>query len=267
MDTGQTVSRVADLMVLADQAALAAAAAELFAGAAERAVARTGRFTVALSGGSTPMLLYALLATEPYRSRLPWPQTHVFWGDERCVPPGHPDSNFGTAKAIFLDQVPVPAERLHRMQAEREDLDAAAHEYETLIARIFAVVPSGEPPSFDLILLGLGPDGHTASLFPHTEAVRETKRWVVPNYVPKLHASRLTLTVPILNRGTTVLFLVSGADKAPVLREVLERPPDPDRLPSQLIRPVAGRLSWLADQAAASQLSEKVKSHHDLCRG
>ena len=153
------------------------------------------------------------------------------------------------------------------MPAEREDLDATARDYEAEIAGTFAVPPAGKPPAFDLILLGLGPDGHTASLFPHTEAVRETKRWVVPNYVPKLHANRLTLTVPILNRGTTVLFLVSGADKAPILREALEGPRDPERLPSQLIRPIAGRLIWLADQAAASQLSEKVKSHHDLCRG
>ncbi len=267
MDTGQTVGRVADLMLLADQAALAAEAAELFAGAAERVVARTGRFTVALSGGSTPKLLYALLATEPYRSRLPWPQTHVFWGDERCVPPGHPDSNFGTAKAILLDRVPLRPEQVHRMPAEREDLDAAARDYEAEIAGTFAVPPAGKPPAFDLILLGLGPDGHTASLFPHTEAVRETKRWVARNYVPKLHASRLTLTVPILNRGATVLFLVSGTDKASVLREVLEGPRDPERLPSQLIRPIAGRLIWLADQVAAGHLSEKVKSHHDLCQG
>ncbi len=259
METGRPVGRVIDLIVVADPDALARRAAVLFAGIAEEAVACAGRFTVALSGGSTPKLLYSLLATEPHRSRLPWRQTHVFWGDERCVPPDHPDSNFGMAKATLLDRVPVPPDRLHRMEAERDDLDAAAGEYEGEIARIFAVSPTGEPPTFDLILLGLGPDGHTASLFPRTEAVHETRRWAVRNYVPTLKTNRLTLTAPILNRGTRILFLVSGADKAPVLQEVLEGPAHPERLPSQLIRPVTGRLIWLVDQAAASQLAEKAK--------
>lgn len=257
MANARTGGRLTDLVVVTDQAALAREASELFAGIAEEAVACAGRFTVALSGGSTPKLLYSLLAAEPYRSRVPWRQTHVFWGDERCVPPEHPDSNFGVANATLLNRVPVPTVRLHRMEAEREDLDAAAREYEAEITRTFAVPPIGEPPAFDLILLGLGSDGHTASLFPHTEALRESQRWVVRNYVPKLHANRLTFTPPILNRGTTILFLVSGADKAPVLKEVLEGPPDPERLPSQLIRPMAGRLIWLVDCAAASQLSEK----------
>ena len=259
MGTRRTIDRVTDLIVVADQAALARRAATLFAEIAERATARAGRFTVALSGGSTPKLLYTLLATEPYRSRLPWRQTHIFWGDERCVPPEHPDSNFGLARSSLLDRISIPTDQIHRMQAEQDNLDVVARQYEAEIAWTFGIKRTGELPSFDFILLGLGPDGHTASLFPHTEAVRETRRWVVRNDVPKLHASRLTLTVPILNRGATVLFLVSGADKAPVLREVLEGPPDPDRLPSQLIWPVAGRLIWLVDQAAASQLSQKAK--------
>lgn len=258
MDTMATVWPVIDLVVVADQAALARKAAELFAETAERALARVGRFTVALSGGTTPKLLYSLLATEPYRSRLPWRQTHVFWGDERCVPPDRPDSNFGMAKAALLDQVPVPPEQLHRMQAERKDLVVAAREYEAEIARTFAAPPTGDPPALDLILLGLGPDGHTASLFPHTQAVRETRRWAVRNYVAKLDANRLTLTAPILNRGSMILFLVAGTDKAPVLKEVLEGPSDPDRLPSQLIRPVSGRVIWLVDRAAASKLGGKA---------
>ena len=259
MDTARTARPVTDLVVVADQAALARKAAELFAETAVRAMARTGRFTVALSGGTTPKLLYSLLATEPHRSRLPWHQTHVFWGDERCVPPDHPDSNFGMARATLLDRVPILPEQLYRMQAEREDLDVATREYEAEIARTFEVPPTGEPPALDLILLGLGPDGHTASLFPHTKAVRETKRWVVRNYVPKLGANRLTLTAPILSRGATVLFLVAGTNKAPVLKEVLEGPSDPDRLPSQLIRPASGRLIWLVDRAAAALLGQKAK--------
>jgi 6-phosphogluconolactonase len=257
METAATVRPVTDLVVVADQAALALKAAELFAETADRAMARAGRFTAALSGGSTPKLLYSLLAAEPYRSRVPWRQTHVFWGDERCVPPDYPDSNFGMAKATFLDRVTVPPEQVHRMQAEREDLDVAAREYEADIARTFGVPPTGEPPTLDLILLGMGADGHTASLFPHTEALHETRRWVVRNYVPKVAANRLTMTAPIINRGAMILFLVAGTDKAHVFREVLEGPADPERLPSQLIRPVAGHLTWLADQAAAGQLGGK----------
>ena len=258
MGTARALKAVIDLVVVADQAALAQRAEELFAQVAERAVTHKGRFTVALSGGSTPKLLYSLLAAEPYRSRVPWDQTHVFWGDERCVPPDHTDSNFGMAKAALLDHVPVAAERVHRMQAEREDLDAAARVYEADIARTFVVPPTGQPPALDLILLGLGPDGHTASLFPHTEAVLETKRWVVRNFVPTFGANRLTFTAPILNRGGTILFLVAGPDKAAILHEVLEGPADPERLPAQLIRPVAGRLIWLADRAAAALLSHKA---------
>jgi len=145
------------------------------------------------------------------------------------------------------------------MQAERDDLDLVAREYEAEIARSFGVPPGAEPPAFDLILLGLGPDGHTASLFPHTEAVRESARWVVRNHVPKLNSDRVTLTAPILNRGATVLFLVTGAEKAPALQAVLEGPADPERLPAQLIRPTAGRLIWLADRAAASMLTARAE--------
>ena len=258
MKSTQASGREVDLLVVADQAALAREAAKRIAAIAEEAVARCGRFTVALAGGSTPKRLYSLLAAEPYCTRLPWRETHVFWGDERAVPPEHPDSNFGMAKVTLLSRVPILADQIHRMQAERKDLDAAAGEYEAEIARTFAAQPPGEPPAFDLILLGLGADGHTASLFPHSEALQETKRWVVPNYIPKLKVNRLTLTPPILNRAAMILFLVSGGEKATVLQAVLDGPPDPERLPAQLIRPVAGRLVWLVDQAAASRLGEKV---------
>lgn len=259
MDVVGTVRRVADHVIAADQGALAREAAERFVAIAKSAVARTGRFTVALSGGSTPKLLYALLAAEPYRSSLPWRQAHVFWGDERCVPPDHPDSNFGLAKATLLDRVPIPADQVHRMQAERDDLDGTARQYEAEIAWTFAVSRTGEPPAFDLILLGLGPDGHTASLFPYTEALRETRRWVVRNFVPELRANRLTLTAPILNRGRTILFLVSGAGKAAIIHEVLEGQPNPEQLPAQLIRPKKGRLIWLLDTGAAGRLRGKAR--------
>lgn len=258
MESGHTMGLVSDLMVVADQAALAQEAAKRVVAIAEEAMARCGRFTVALAGGSTPKGLYSLLAAEPYCTRLPWRETHLFWGDERAVPPEHPDSNFGMARATLLSRVPIPANQVHRMQAERADLDAAACEYEAEIVRTFAAHPPDEPPAFDLILLGLGTDGHTASLFPYTRALRETRRWVAPNYISKLKANRLTLTTPILNRAATVLFLVSGADKSSVLQAVLEGSPDPERLPAQLIRPVAGRLVWLIDQAAASRLGEKA---------
>lgn len=257
-ERGGQERRANRLFVVADQTALAKEAAERWARIAQEAIARAGRFTIALSGGSTPKLLYSLLAGEPHSTRLPWRKTHVFWGDERAVPPGDPDSNFGMAKATLLDRVPIPADRVHRIQAERSDLNVAAREYEAEIASVFAVPPTGDPPPFDLILLGLGPDGHTASLFPHTKALRETGRWVVRNHVPTLKTDRVTLTAPILNRGATVLFLVTGADKASALQAVLEGPSDPERLPAQLIRPTSGRLTWLVDRAAAGMLDRHV---------
>ena len=269
MGNGRTAGRVTQcggpespacrLFVVADQAALAKEAAERCAHIAQEAVARAGRFTIALSGGSTPKLLYSLLAAEPYSTSLPWRKTHVFWGDERAVPPGDHNSNFGMAKATLLDRVPIPADRVHRMQAERDDLDLMAREYEAEIARSFGVPPGAEPPAFDLILLGLGSDGHTASLFPHTQAIRENARWVVRNHVPTLKTDRVTLTAPILNRGATVLFLVAGAEKAPALLAVLEGPTDPERLPAQLIQPTSGRLMWLVDRAAAGMLTARAE--------
>jgi 6-phosphogluconolactonase len=244
-------------VVVADPAALAQEAAKRFAQTAEAAVAGGGRFTVALAGGSTPRALYGLLAEEPYRSRVPWRQVHLFWGDERAVPPDHPDSNFGMAWSTLLGRVPVPPAQVHRMEGERVDPDAAAADYEAALARTFAVPAGGDPPSLDLVLLGLGADGHTASLFPHTEAVREARRWVVRNRVPRLGADRLTMTAPLLNRAAAVLFIVAGPDKAAALQRVLAPPPDPERFPAQLIRPAAGRVTWLADRAAAGRLPQE----------
>jgi 6-phosphogluconolactonase len=227
--------------------------------AAREAISARGRFTLVLSGGSTPRRLYQLLAEPPHRTELPWDRVEFFWADERAVPPDHPDSNFAMAYQAMLRKLAITAPQLHRIAAERGP-ETAAREYQDDIAQAFAVDPAGEPPAFDLILLGLGADGHTASLFPESEALRERRRWVVPNRIPKLIAGggpsveRVTMTPPIINAGRKVWFLVSGSEKAPALRAVLRGPPDPIRLPAQLIRPVSGELVWFVDRLAASEL-------------
>lgn len=222
---------------------------------ARRAVAARGRFAVALSGGSTPRALFQRLAEPPRRDEIPWARVEVFWADERCVPPDHPDSNYGMARAALLDPIGVPAERVHRVPGEAPDPAAAAAACEAEIARALGGTPGGPPPVLDLVLLGMGADGHTASLFPGTAALAERRRWVMANFVPRLAAHRITLTYPILNRAAHVLFLVAGADKAEVLREALEGPPEPERLPAQGVRPDAGELVWLVDRAAARRLA------------
>lgn len=241
------------IRIFRDVETLSKAAADEFVRWAGEAVAARGRFTVALSGGSTPKWLYQLLTTEPFRSQIDWGRIEFFWGDERCVPPDDKDSNYRMAREAMLAHLPIPAEHIHRMEAERADRDKAARDYEAVLARVFDVGIDAEPPAIDLILLGMGPDGHTASLFPHTKALDETRRWVVPNHVPQLNTDRLTLTRPILNRGREVLFLVAGADKAERLAEVLAGPADPKRLPSQSIQP-EGQLVWFVDSAAAARL-------------
>lgn len=245
------------LRLFADVQALSEAASQEWVRCSREAIAARGRFTVALSGGSTPKRLYQLLAAEPFRSQVDWSRVEVFWGDERCVSPDHPDSNYRMAREALLMHVPIPAEHIHRIEAERADRDAAAREYEAVLARVFGVAVGAEPPALDLILLGMGPDGHTASLFPHTQALDETKRWVVANHVPQLNTDRLTLTRPILNRGREVLFLVAGDDKAERLAEVLAGPADPKRLPSQSIQP-DGQLVWFVDRAAAARLPSSL---------
>jgi 6-phosphogluconolactonase len=243
-----------EIVVLENGEAVARAAAERIVALA-RAAAGAGRaFSIALSGGSTPRTLFTLLAREPFRPAIAWDAVEVFWGDERCVPPTHADSNYRMAKETLLDAVPIPPERVHRMAGDTGDHAAAAAAYEAEIARVLGGTPGGSPPTFDVVLLGMGPDGHTASLFPYTTALGERRRWVVANHVPKFGADRITLTWPILNRAAHVFFLVAGADKTAVLREVLEGPLEVERLPSQGIRPEAGRLVWLCDRAAAAGL-------------
>jgi len=236
-----------------DAEAVSQAAAEEFVRCAGEAIAARDRFTVALSGGSTPKRLFQILAAAPFVSQVDWNHVEVFWGDERSVPPDHPDSNYRMAREALLARVPIPADQVHRIEAERSDREAAAREYQATLARAFDVSPEGEPPALDLVLLGMGPDAHTASLFPHTTALGETTHWVVVNYVPKFATDRVTLTVPVINRAREVLFLIAGPDKAAPLREVLEGGQDTARLPSQLIKP-AGKLLWFVDRLAAAHL-------------
>ena len=229
------------------------AAAEEIVRAANAAVAERGRFTIALSGGSTPRNLYTLLATNA-RSTLPWAQMFFFWSDERHVPPNDPESNYRMAEETMLSKIPVLPGNVFRVPAENPDAAAAAEAYEQTLRKFFAL-EAGQFPRFDMILLGLGPDGHTASLFPETAALRETARLVVANWVEKMKTSRITFTLPVLNVARCVAFLVSGADKAPILREVLEGNAPGEKYPSKLVQPSDGKLIWFVDRAAASELA------------
>lgn len=227
-----------------------AAAEEVVRGAAQ-AVRDRGCFAWALSGGSTPRDLYRLLSGPLYRDRLPWSDIHVFWGDERHVPPEDPDSNFRMAREAMLDAVPLPAANIHRIHAEEPDAEVAAKAYETELREFFHSAP-GEWPRFDLILLGLGKDAHTASLFPSGEAVHERERMVVAPWVEAQNTFRITLTPPVLNGARLVVFLTAGDDKAEPLRAVLEGARDPSRYPAQIVE---GNRLWLVDRAAARLLA------------
>lgn len=249
---------VSEIVVLPDPEALAREAARRFVKLADEAIASRDRFSVALSGGSTPGVLYQLLAREPHRSQIAWAQVHLFWGDERCVPPGNvrpdewpPSSNYHLAHETLIAHVPIPPENIHRIQGELEP-ENAAREYENGLKAFFARIPN--PKSFDLVLLGLGSDGHTASLFPGSEALDETERLAVAvsaDYEGR-PAERVTLTLPAINAARQAWFLVSGATKAEIVRAVLEKPGE--RLPAQQVDPTSGRLTWLLDAAAANLL-------------
>lgn len=243
------------VVVVDDADALAREAAEEFERRANAAVAARGRFTVALSGGSTPRRLYALLAdpAAPFHQAIPWSRVHLFWSDERHVPPEDPQSNYRMARETLIPRVPIPAENVHRIEAELPDAAEAAARYDAELARFFTLSP-GEFPRFDLMLLGVGPEGHTASLFPGTSALQVRDRRVVENWVPKLNAFRITMTVPVFRRAAAVVYLISGEDKAPVLRAVFDPTGPPDALPCQLIRPESGDLIWLVDRPAADGL-------------
>lgn len=240
--------------VMPDASALAVRAAEQFTQAAEKAVAERGRARIAISGGSTPKATFALLADagNPWRTRMPWDKLEIFWVDERCVPPDHPDSNYRMTREALLDHVPLKPEQVHRMEGELEPMAGAAR-YESLLRNSFRL-EGAESPRFDLIQLGMGPDGHTASLFPHTEALSEMAHLATANHVVNKDAWRITLTWPVINNGSSVFFLIGGADKAGVVHEVFTGPNDPERLPSQLIWPSSGILTVILDKAAAALL-------------
>ena len=243
-----------EIKVLPDPAAIAAEAAERVVRAADEAIALSGRFRIGLSGGSTPKALFQLLASEPYRARIDWTNVEVFFADERCVPPDHADSNYRMARETLLSKALIPGDNVYRMRGEVEPPDHAAREYGQMLKEKFGGPSIEEGDGLDLTLLGMGEDGHTASLFPGTPALKETKHRCVANYVEKSTTGkswRLTLTAPFINRSREVLILLAGASKAKVLAEVLEGPRDPQRLPIQLIEPTNGKLSWLIDVAAA----------------
>jgi 6-phosphogluconolactonase len=245
-----------EIRVLTTPQELFEAAAEEVLRAAREAVEQQGRFTIALPGGSTPKSLFNLLATNA-RTVMPWDRTFFFWGDERHVPPTDTDSNYRMAEESMLSKIPVAAGNVFRIPAENPDAAAAAEAYEQTLRKFFQLEP-GQFPVFDLILLGMGPDGHTASLFPGSAGLHEKTRLVIANWVDKLKTSRLTLTLPVLNAARCAAFLVSGTDKAAMLKTVLEEDAPAEQYPSKLIRPNNGKLIWLVDRAAASALSTKA---------
>jgi 6-phosphogluconolactonase len=249
-----TVDKPRRIIVSDDASALAHAAATMIVEAAAAAVAARGRFIVALAGGATPRDTYSQLARPPLRDAMPWNHTWVFFGDERAVSPEHPESNYRMAHAALLSLVPLPISQVFRMRGEAEDQERAATQYAEAMRRVFGT-KRGELPRFDLILLGVGVDGHTASLFPYSAALRETIRWVV-----SVHAAaaaipaRLTLTLPVLNAARRVMFLAAGSEKAKVVRAVLQ---DGARLPARMVAPAGGALDWLLDRAAANSLEAR----------
>lgn len=233
-----------EIKILPDAAGIAHEAAERVVAAASLAADEGRSFSIALAGGSTPRALYELLATPAFKSRIDWMRVEVFFGDERTVPPDHKDSNYRMAHEALLSKVPIPGDNVYRMAGELEPNEAAT-EYGQMLKEKF-----GEG-GLDMVLLGMGDDGHTASLFPDTAALEEAKHRCVANFVPKLSTWRITLTAPFINRAGDVMILVSGASKAARLQEVLEGLRDPRRLPVQLIQPSGGRLTWLVDAPAA----------------
>jgi 6-phosphogluconolactonase len=244
-----------EIRILSDGAAIAKRAAQEFVQAAGSAVREKGSFRVALAGGSTPKALYNLLATDPaLRSQVPWDKMHLFFGDERHVRPEHPDSNFRMATEAMISKVPLEPEQVTRIKGEYLDTEQAALEYEKALRANFKL-RDGEYPRFDLLLAGMGNEGHTLSLFPGTKALHRNGRVAVRNWVGKLYTERITLTAPAANNAARILFMVTGADKALALKAVLEGPYEPEQLPAQFLQPKNGKLLWLVDTAAGSMLA------------
>jgi 6-phosphogluconolactonase len=241
--------------VLRDLEAVSLAAAGLVSSIAEGAIAGKGRFAVALSGGATPRRLYSILGAAPFRERIGWEKVHLFWADERCVPVDHNESNYRLVAGTLLRRVDLPKDQVHRIRGEEEP-ERAAREYEEDIRLFFGPAAA---PVFDLVLLGAGEDGHTASLLPGSPAVREKKRLVVPVYREPPKHSRITLTLPALNQASHILFLASGHAKAAVVHEILEDG-NPKQYPAGLVRPVNGTITWMIDREAAALLADQLGS-------
>ena len=248
-----------EIRVLADANSIAQTAAAEFLEAVRDAVCEKDSFTVALAGGSTPKALYELLATNPLlQAKAPWSKMQFFFGDERHVPPDNPDSNFRMANEAMFGKAPVDPKQVHRIKAEKPNAGQAAEEYEQELRTSFKL-QADQLPRFDLVLLGMGPEGHTASLFPGTKALNEERRLVVSNWVGKLYTDRITLTPPVLNNAARIVFMVHGKEKAPALKAVLEGPYEPDQLPAQMIKPKEGKLLWLLDPGAVGMLAPQEK--------
>ena len=240
-----------EVLIKADIAAMSLTAAELLVTAADMAVGGSGRFTVALSGGSTPRVLHKMLAEKPFSERIPWDRTHIFWVDERCVPVDDLSSNYGTAKRDLLSRVPIPRENIHPMAGDLPP-DEGARKYQEILTDFFKL-KEGRFPVFDLISLGIGRDGHTASIFPGQAALQEKKKLVVHVKGGDPFVDRITLTLPVLNRGRNIVFLVSGKGKAEIVRTIFEDGPDPP--PAARVEPLFGRLTWILDLGAAALLA------------
>ncbi len=247
-----------EILVVKDSVALSYKAAEILVGCIAEVLEQRPYFSIALSGGSTPKILFSLLVEDDsLRKKIPWNKMHFFWGDERHVPPEDAQSNYRMAYETLLVKAPVPPENIHRMPTEQPNAAKVAADYEQDLGKFFRL-KAGELPVFDFNLLGIGPDGHTASLFPGTEALHEQRRLVVANWIEKFQTNRITLTAPVLNNAGTIVVLVSGKEKAEILQRILEGEYQPDLLPSQLIRTKQGRLVWLVDRAAAGRLTLSV---------
>jgi 6-phosphogluconolactonase len=248
-----------EVQIFPEAGALTRRAAEEFLKSVAEAVAQKGAFTVALAGGSTPKALYSQLADEPLRSQIPWEKLHFFFGDERHAPPDGAESNFRMANDALLSKGVIKPEQITRIKGEYADTEKAALEYEQAL-RAYFKLKVGEYPRFDLVLLGMGEEGHTLSLFPGTKALHASDRIVVRNWVGKLYTERITLTATAANHASRVIFMVTRADKAPALKAVLEGPYEPEQLPAQLIQPASGKLLWLVDQAAGSMLETGIRN-------
>jgi 6-phosphogluconolactonase len=248
-----------EIRILADGGAIAKRAAQEFVQAGASAVREKKVFNVALAGGSTPKALYGLLVNDPALcSQVPWDKMHLFFGDERHVPPDHPDSNFRMATEAMISKSPLKPEQVTRIKGEYPDTEQAALEYEKALREYFKL-KDGDYPRFDLVLAGMGNEGHTLSLFPGTKALHADGRIVVRNWIGKLYAERITLTAPAASNSAEIIFMVTGADKAPALKAVLEGPFEPEQLPAQALQPKNGKLLWLVDAAAGSKLTSGIR--------